>query len=70
MKDRARSQKIEHVPDSRLFCVATADNLDFTLDEYDHVQECATCLQRWQQYLDRAPVHEDVAEAVVSLKAR
>jgi hypothetical protein len=60
------SEKTEHVPDSRLFFIAMADNLDFKLEEYNHMKDCQTCLQQWKKYLDDRTRREDQSKEPTS----
>jgi hypothetical protein len=40
-----------HVPLKRLLAVA-ADNLIFTLEEFNHLKECEECFTRWSEFIE------------------
>jgi hypothetical protein len=65
---RSGSQETEHVPDAHMFFVAVADNLDFTLEEYNHMKHCETWLRKWKEYLDDRARHEDQLKEAHQLK--
>ena len=37
----------------RLLAVAAADNLIFTLEEFNHLKECEECFVTWSEFIDQ-----------------
>jgi hypothetical protein len=42
----------DHIQHLRPFMVAAADNIHFTAEETDHLQECSMCYGQWKYYVD------------------
>ena len=57
-----RALMSEHVPVERLLKVADADDLIFTMAEFNHLRECPQCLRQWRDITEanksRAPASE------------
>ena len=41
------------MPTKRLLAVAAADNLIFTLEEFNHLKECEECFEAWSEFIDQ-----------------
>jgi hypothetical protein len=41
-----------HVPLKRLLVIAAADDLIFTLEEFNHLTECEECFTRWSEFIE------------------
>ena len=48
----------EHVTIERLVKVAANDDVIFTPDELDHVQQCPECFNRWVEFIKCLPSEE------------
>lgn len=49
----------EHVPIKRLLAVAGNDDLIFTLDEFNHLKQCAACFTRWAEFIGQMATTAD-----------
>ena len=43
-----------HLPLRRLLEVASADDLMFTQEEFNHLKECAECFNEWTNFIHSA----------------
>jgi hypothetical protein len=41
----------EHVPMPRLLKVAVDDNVVFSLEEFNHLKQCAICFNEWSDFV-------------------
>ena len=43
--------EMEHVPVERLIIAATMDEMVFTQEEFDHVENCCACFGTWVRFI-------------------
>ena len=43
-----------HVPTARLLAVAMSEDLLITPEEFEHLNECKDCLERWRECIEEA----------------
>ena len=46
-----------HVPLERLLEVAADDAATFTLEEFNHLKDCADCFNQWSDFVKARPEH-------------
>jgi hypothetical protein len=42
----------EHIDNFCLLCVAFADNLEFSAEQWNHVENCESCFRIWKHLID------------------
>jgi hypothetical protein len=50
-------QSSPHVPTARLLAVAMSEDILITPEEFEHLNQCKDCLERWRECIEKAGRH-------------